>query len=529
MVMNFSFFARRRAVHDNIWSVVNAGNSGLFDTLAGPERRGQHDPRSAPTRRPKLDVRRHSMWVGSWSRSIDTLIALAVLVAIVIASNLRIGLADLREILALRISLKNALVVGGLVVLWPAVLKMSGAYDSMDGRTFRRVLATTLAGCALGSMMLVFALLTSNTGMLGVGTVPLFWIGTVVGTLAHRVGTRLLVARGREHSKPRRIVIAGTGARAAAVWSEMQRHPLIKYELVANADLPGAPVEATFAAGRTIAISDLEAFLMRTVVDEVVVALPVRSCYEEIAHVLRMCEHAGVHSLYLADAFSPTIARAEVSRSGGFAVVAMQVVRDDWRLFVKRTFDIVVAALMLALVSPLMIAITVAVKLTSPGPVFFVQERYGYRKRRFTMYKFRTMVSDAEARQAALEDMNEVDGPVFKIAKDPRVTPLGGFLRRTSLDELPQLWNILRGDMSVVGPRPLPIRDVSRFEEPWLMRRFSVQPGLTGLWQVSGRSNVGFSDWVKFDLQYIDSWSLMLDMQILLRTIPVVLRGMGAM
>ena len=165
---------------------------------------------------------------------------------------------------------------------------------------------------------------------------------------------------------------------------------------------------------------------------------------------------------------------------------------------------------------------------TSPGPALFAQERYGYRKRRFRMLKFRTMVADAERLQAGLEAQNEARGPVFKIARDPRLTRVGAFLRRTSLDELPQLWNVLRGDMSLVGPRPLPVRDVARFEEPWLMRRFSVRPGLTCLWQVGGRSDVGFDAWVALDLEYIDRWSLALDARILLRTVPAVLSGRGA-
>jgi lipopolysaccharide/colanic/teichoic acid biosynthesis glycosyltransferase len=144
------------------------------------------------------------------------------------------------------------------------------------------------------------------------------------------------------------------------------------------------------------------------------------------------------------------------------------------------------------------------------------------------MYKFRTMVQNAEHLQAALESQNEAGGPVFKMARDPRVTRLGAVLRRTSLDELPQLWNVLRGDMSLVGPRPLPLRDVQRFDAPWLMRRFSVRPGLTCLWQVSGRSNVGFDEWVALDLQYIDRWSLGLDCEILARTVPAVLAARGA-
>jgi lipopolysaccharide/colanic/teichoic acid biosynthesis glycosyltransferase len=175
------------------------------------------------------------------------------------------------------------------------------------------------------------------------------------------------------------------------------------------------------------------------------------------------------------------------------------------------------------------IVTAIAVKLTSPGPVLFKQPRYGYNRRRFPMYKFRTMVKDAEKRLKDLEHLNEAAGPIFKIKKDPRLTSIGSFLRGTSIDELPQLFNVLFGHMSLVGPRPLPVRDVSRFSEATLMRRFSVLPGMTGLWQVSGRSSLEFSDWIALDLKYIDNWSLLEDLRILLITVPVVLRGRGAM
>jgi lipopolysaccharide/colanic/teichoic acid biosynthesis glycosyltransferase len=162
------------------------------------------------------------------------------------------------------------------------------------------------------------------------------------------------------------------------------------------------------------------------------------------------------------------------------------------------------------------------------GPILFNQERYGRNRHRFKMYKFRTMVNRAEELQTFLEQRNEVRGPVFKIRNDPRVTRLGMLLRRTSLDELPQLVNVLKGEMSLVGPRPLPGRDVSRFEEASLMRRFCVVPGLTGLWQVTARSSIKFEDWVRHDFEYIDNWSLKLDFQILAKTIPAVLKGVGA-
>jgi lipopolysaccharide/colanic/teichoic acid biosynthesis glycosyltransferase len=178
--------------------------------------------------------------------------------------------------------------------------------------------------------------------------------------------------------------------------------------------------------------------------------------------------------------------------------------------------------------APVFAVIAILIKLDSPGPVFFVQERMGYNKRRFMMIKFRTMVADAEARMAEIEHLNEKDGAIFKMKNDPRVTKLGRILRKSSLDELPQFINVLFGDMSFVGPRPLSIRDASRVGQSWQKRRFSVRPGLTCLWQVSGRSELSFEQWMKLDLEYIDHWSLLLDWWILLRTVPAVLTSRGA-
>jgi lipopolysaccharide/colanic/teichoic acid biosynthesis glycosyltransferase len=177
---------------------------------------------------------------------------------------------------------------------------------------------------------------------------------------------------------------------------------------------------------------------------------------------------------------------------------------------------------------PFLPIIATAIKLTSPGPVFFVQERIGINKRRFRVYKFRTMVPDAEKKQAELESLNEVSGPVFKIKKDPRITPIGRILRKLSIDEVPQLFNVLKGDMSLVGPRPLPIRDYNGFSEDWHRRRFSVRPGITCLWQINGRGSIPFEKWMELDMEYIDKWSLWLDLKILAKTFPSVLRGSGA-
>jgi lipopolysaccharide/colanic/teichoic acid biosynthesis glycosyltransferase len=190
--------------------------------------------------------------------------------------------------------------------------------------------------------------------------------------------------------------------------------------------------------------------------------------------------------------------------------------------------DITVSSIMLLLLAPLLIVVAIAIKLTSPGPILFLQERVGVNKRLFTIFKFRTMVPDAELLMSSLERKNEVSGPVFKIWNDPRVTPIGRFLRRSSIDELPQLFNTLKGDMSLVGPRPLPVRDYEGFNEDWQRRRFSVKPGITCLWQITGRSSISFDQWMLLDLKYMDEWSLWLDLKILARTVPAVMRGSGA-
>jgi exopolysaccharide biosynthesis polyprenyl glycosylphosphotransferase len=208
--------------------------------------------------------------------------------------------------------------------------------------------------------------------------------------------------------------------------------------------------------------------------------------------------------------------------------VSLKVVQDDYRLVVKRGIDIAGAVIGLVALGPVMLVIAAFIRLTSSGPALFTQERYGLHKRRFRMYKFRTMVTNAEELQAKLESKNEAQGPVFKIRNDPRITKIGRILRKTSLDELPQFLNVLWGQMSLVGPRPLPKRDVARFDDASLMRRFSVKPGLTCLWQINGRSDTDFDRWIELDLKYIDGWSLGLDLRILAKTIPAIIKGTGA-
>jgi exopolysaccharide biosynthesis polyprenyl glycosylphosphotransferase len=276
-------------------------------------------------------------------------------------------------------------------------------------------------------------------------------------------------------------------------------------------------------------VSELESIIAHQPIDEVLVALPTHKYGALVETIVRRCEEEGIIVRVRTEMFELQVARSYVDELEGVPVVTIQSgPQDDWQLGAKRLIDIVASSALLVALAPLFAAIALLIRSDSPGPVFFKQERIGFNKRRFSLLKFRTMVDGADAQQADLEDLNEAEGPVFKIKNDPRVTRLGRFLRRCSIDELPQLVNVLKGDMSLVGPRPLPVRDVERIDVTSHRRRFSIKPGITCLWQVNGRSNIGFDDWVRLDLEYIDKWSLGLDLRILLKTIPAVLKGPGA-
>lgn len=240
------------------------------------------------------------------------------------------------------------------------------------------------------------------------------------------------------------------------------------------------------------------------------------------------CEEVGVTFSMDANFLGLSIARADVNDLGGWSVLSFSSTPSDGgALLVKRVLDVIGAIVGLLLVTPVLIVTAILIKLEDRGPVFFVQERSGLYGRTFPMYKFRSMVIDAEAKKSELAGQNEMAGPVFKIARDPRITRIGAFIRKTSIDELPQFWNVLRGEMSLVGPRPPIPSEVARYER-WQMRRLSMKPGLTCIWQVSGRNKIGFEEWMRLDLEYIDNWSLFLDLKLISMTIPVLISRKGA-
>jgi exopolysaccharide biosynthesis polyprenyl glycosylphosphotransferase len=273
----------------------------------------------------------------------------------------------------------------------------------------------------------------------------------------------------------------------------------------------------------------LEKTLGSSVVDSVVIGLPMRSHYDVIRRVIDLCENQGITVHYLLDPFTSFRSATKIGVGRGWTTLTMHTAPiTGLQLYFKHLFDKLFAAFMLFLVSPLLFLAALSIKLEDGGPIFFTQERVGYNKRQFKMLKLRTMLRNAEAMTASLEKANESDGAGFKIQKDPRITRTGRILRKFSIDELPQLLNVVKGDMSIVGPRPLSLRDYGKLPMDWQRRRFSMRPGLTCYWQVRGRHRLTFSRWMKLDLEYIDNWNLLEDFKTIIATVPEVLRGGGA-
>jgi exopolysaccharide biosynthesis polyprenyl glycosylphosphotransferase len=336
----------------------------------------------------------------------------------------------------------------------------------------------------------------------------------------------------RTHGRnSRQVLIVGTNPRAVEFAHAIEGKPELGYHLIGFVDeeWPGAQ---EFGSSGNAIVSDLNhfpSFLRERIVDEVVIALPMKSFYSKAACMVATCQEHGVVVRVLTTIFDHPPERKNARLLDEVAVATFgSSALEGWPLVFKRLMDIVVSSILLVLLVPMFLIIAILVKIDSPGPSWFIQDRVGLNKRKFRMYKFRTMLLDAEEKQVQLEGLNEADGPIFKIKDDPRVTRVGRFLRKTSIDELPQLLNVLKGEMSLVGPRPLNVRDYNGLDEDWLRRRFSVRPGITCLWQVNGRSLVSFQEWMRFDIHYVDNWSFWLDLQILARTIPAVLRGSGA-
>ncbi len=435
------------------------------------------------------------------------------------------------QFLSLRIKLLNFVLFSLLVWTWHATFSAFGLYSSrrLVGRRVD-VFDIVRAG-TVGTLLIVAAGAIFQLHLINRPFLLLFWASVLASTILSRLLLRGVLTQIRLRGRNLRfMLIVGTNNRAVDFANRIASKPELGYRVLGFVDQEwngltdfrksGFPVVCNFET--------LLPFLRNTVVDEVVIALPMRSLHNHAAQIVEVCENQGIGMRVLSSLFDLKRASVSDELEGVSLMTHHTGFAEGWPILVKRGIDIVVSLTLLILSGPIIVATAIAIKLTSPGPIFFAQKRLGLNKRPFSIHKFRTMVPNAEQKVHELQHLNEVSGPVFKIKADPRITPIGKLLRKSSIDELPQLFNVLQGEMSLVGPRPLPIRDYEGFSEDWQRRRFSVRPGITCLWQVAGRSSIPFEKWMQLDLQYIDNWSLWLDFEILARTIPAVLKGSGA-
>ena len=439
---------------------------------------------------------------------------------------------SLAHLLSIRVKLWNFIIFLGIALVWHVVFSLCGMYGSKRLSTRGREVVDGLRGTTLCVVSLALVAKFFSISIVTPRFIAVFWFLSGAAVALGRLLLRYFLAAVRVRGRNlRHMLILGTNARAIEFATSLEGRPELGYRIVGFVDENWSGAAQFTKTRRKVAcdFDSLPEFLRHNVVDEVANYLPLRSFYVHASQVAALCELHGIVLRLDSDIFGLKTTRSLIGEFNvEHYVASASGMREGWQMVAKRTLDVVASAILLALLAPLFLVMAILIKATSAGPIFFLQERVGYNKRRFRMYKFRTMIPGAEQLMAELEKLNEASGPVFKIKNDPRITPLGKFLRRTSIDELPQLINVLKGDMSLVGPRPLPVRDYQGFSEDWQRRRLSARPGITCLWQVNGRCAITFEQWMKMDLQYVDEWSLWLDLKILARTIPAVLKGSGA-
>jgi exopolysaccharide biosynthesis polyprenyl glycosylphosphotransferase len=390
---------------------------------------------------------------------------------------------------------------------WAIVFPAFRVYSEPTGPTTSHIIrlskAIAFAGLVIAAILSFIKSNETNRAM-----VPL----TLAINYVLLVSYRLVLFRISKHAAldVRHVVVVGSGQAAEDLARVIEKHREWGAKLLGVLDQ------------RTV-----RPMLESGGVDELIVVSE-RESLSDFTETFLLCEELGITARVVLNFFPHSIARIELHEFDGYPLLTFSTTpTNEVLLYIRRLLDIVLTLLLSVVWAPVTLLTAALIKLTSPGPVFFKQERCGLNGRLFTMYKLRSMVDDAEQLRFELEALNEMDGPVFKSSRDPRITPIGRIIRRFSIDEFPQFYNVLRGDMSLVGPRPPLPQEVSKYER-WQKRRLSMKPGITCLWQISGRNQVSFEDWMKLDLTYIDNWSLLLDLKILLKTVPVVLLGRGA-
>lgn len=418
------------------------------------------------------------------------------------------------------------------IIVWGVLLYMLKMYHSFRTKSIGDIFSTIISTAFIGIGALGMLLYFFEVGYISKTFIMVSFSLTAACILLEKI---LLVGffhcvRRRDYNT-RNILIVGTGPRALNFAKLIETHPESGLKILGFVDGDKSRVGTKVGDNGYKVIGtleDIENIVHNNIVDEITFIVP-KSSLSRIEDVLLFCETEGINVSVATDYFSLKFAKARQADLYGFPLITFQRTPERvWGPFFKRIMDIVISFTALVVLSPIFLILSMLVKATSEGPVLFRQERVGFNGRHFTLYKFRTMVKNAESKLKDLMANNEMNGPVFKLKDDPRITGVGKILRKFSLDELPQLWNVLKGEMSIVGPRPPLPSEVSEYDN-WQRRRLTMRPGLTCLWQVSGRNKIkDFSEWAKLDLDYIDKWSLWLDINIILRTFPAVIFGIGA-
>jgi exopolysaccharide biosynthesis polyprenyl glycosylphosphotransferase len=418
-----------------------------------------------------------------------------------------------------------------ILILFSLLLFSYHSYHSHRTVPVSREALTILRVVAVGNLLLATLAYLLPLRQLSRSWFILFFLLSCVLLVMEKLALRLIARYVRSKGlNYRTLLIVGTGRRALDVAGVITQHKYWGYKIVGFVS-DGHRLSNGWARYPILGtVPELKKILESGAhegIDEIVFAVA-RKKLDEMKQLFILCEELGIRTRVAMNFFTNRVARLEVEELEGIPFLTFTTTpSNETQLAAKRLLDVLVSLVVLTVSAPILIVAAIAIRFNSPGAVLFKQKRVGLNGRSFTLYKFRTMIADAHARQSEVRHLNEMTGPVFKMKSDPRVTKVGRLMRRFSLDELPQLWNVLKGDMSLVGPRPPIPEEVGRYQR-WHRRRLSMKPGLTCLWQISGRNNVDFDRWMQLDLQYIDNWSPTLDLKILLRTIPAVLSGRGA-
>lgn len=427
-------------------------------------------------------------------------------------------------------SLSDYLVVLFLVVpSWCIILQLNGMYSSMRTRHFYEIIwiifkSIIFLVLIFGTIVFLFKL-HNISRLFFIFFIALGFVFIFVEKIIIFVSLHFLRKRGLGL---RNVLIIGTGKRAQNIVKKLKSHPEWGFCILgAIDDEPGRGIDRVGDVDIIGELPDLSDILHERAVDEVIFVVP-RSRLNHIENSIYACEIEGVKATVAVDLFDLKIAQSKPSEIENIPLISFETtVAKEWGLFIKRTIDVVFSGLGILVLIPFLLVLSILIKTTSRGAVFYKQERIGLNGRRFVLYKFRTMYVGAENELSHVNVNHEMDDPEFRKRKIQHMTPVGRFLRKFSIDELPQLFNVFLGHMSLVGPRPCIYEEVKQYK-PWQRRRLSMRPGITCLWQVRGRNKIPFEEWMKLDLEYLDNWSLWLDFKILLKTIPMAIFGIGA-